>query len=202
LKRTAIQTSLKGQDAIQAAIEAAGWERAPGAEPARKRYADSDTDLREMAAEMFAGDELRDDDDLSQADADALLSGLDDDARGDAIAEAQELVGSRIKGKVVDGWREQQGGIVATHKGRIARWVLKPAHGLGGKLASTQDVAAVKQRARYAGLDYAARVERRIDAVGASLFQGTGGLTDNRKRLLIEGFKADRLRRGWRVPDL
>lgn len=204
MKRTSsIEPVKQGARAARAAArKAEGFKPAPGRKTRKRGKKGKDfktTDLVEVGKEIFAEDDFRDDTQEAAMSSIGLLKANQEDALQAAITTAKQ----RVQAGEAKAYREQQGGIVLVgEKGRIKGWVLPPAHRQGGSLAGTIETKASKQFLRNLSLSYEERARRRIEAIGKSLFQSTGGLTDERRKALTEAYKQDRANRGWKVPNL
>lgn len=199
--RTSTQTSLKGQAALDAAKAGTGFEKAPSAQKSAKSkgasYEDGGTvetgELSRIAEDMF-GRDSRKDTAKAAPPAPALVQPPLTKAGTHRKPRTRMAKGQHLK--------QHKNGRWAVHNketGRIVRFIKDTAtRKLDGTFASVEDIAASKRR----GLSFEEVVERRIEAVGRSLFQSTGGLTPARKAALIAGYKRSREARGWPVPKL
>lgn len=217
MKRTStrVPRGTSAQQALAAAREAKGFERMPGArkrrrgnrgpvddlEDAAREPDDTDTDLVIAMEELFARDSqpdrVVDAGDLDDDQADVVDAKTAGERLRDQLIEAGE---NRVKGRFVRLVVQSNGAVVGIGKnGRIAKHFGSPARDEEtGQFRSGVKGDVVDEPEWWQATsddELAAKVQERIEALGASLFQGSQGLSPARRAAMTRAFLNDRSRR-------
>lgn len=191
-------TQAKMGEGARAAVQRAAANDSGGKPAGRRNRAGASGDdyerIHKRAVEVFSRDTIRDD-----GQDDTTLKNRPDEDDPQLVRARFEAL--KASGRA-DALRPQQGGIVATKKGRVVEWIVPADRTTKGTVAGSSARAAIAQRERFTreGLDYAERVDRRLRAIGGS-WLGKAGSHEDVQAELRKAFIEDRRRRGWRTPD-